>query len=62
MSADFLAELTDAPQKLDHIWVVFIDGSYNGKGSGACIILENNSGMVVEVSLIFEFMSSNNQA
>lgn len=35
--------------------------SSNSRGSGAVVILENNIGLVVEVSLRIEFLTTNNQ-
>jgi hypothetical protein len=36
-------------------WIVFVDGSSNSKGSGTGIIIENNKGIVVEISLGLSF-------
>lgn len=35
--------------------------SFNSRGSGATVILENNIGLAVEVSLRIEFLTTNNQ-
>ena len=43
------------------IWIVFVDGAYNSTGSEAGIILENEEGILVEVSLTLSFPTSNNQ-
>lgn len=45
----------------DHTWVVFIDGPSNSYGSKAGVILENNCGLMIEISLMFEFSNTNNQ-
>ncbi|XP_057432026.1 uncharacterized protein LOC130724759 [Lotus japonicus] len=61
--ADFLVELTsdeDPPAEIS--WVVHVDGSSNKEGGGAGIVLQSNSGMVVEQSLRFNFPATNNQA
>ena len=39
-----------------------MDGSSNSKGSGTRIIIENNKGIVVEISLGFSFPITNNTA
>jgi len=41
-------------------WTVFVDGSSNSKGSGAGIIIENNKGILVEISLGLSFPITNN--
>jgi ribonuclease HI len=43
-------------------WTVFVDGSTNSKGSGAGIIIEDNKGIVVEISLALSFPVTNNTA
>lgn len=43
-------------------WAVFVDGYSNSKGSGTCLLLENNTRIVVEMSLKILFPTSNNQA
>ncbi|XP_072054888.1 uncharacterized protein [Arachis hypogaea] len=44
------------------IWELYVDGSSNKIGSGTGIILVNQEGTQIEVSLKFEFPCSNNQA
>lgn len=51
MFADYLNELTFVPPEPYRTWVIFTDGSSNSQGSGAGVILENNSRLVVEDSL-----------
>lgn len=58
--ADFVAEMTPADAE-DECWTLHVDGSSNPKGSGAGIILQSPSGVVIEVSLTFKFRTSNNQ-
>lgn len=62
--ADFLAEMTPtSPIKpTDLLWIIHVDGSSNNKGSGVSLFLENQDGLVVEVSLTYSFTVSNNQA
>ena len=43
-------------------WILSVDGSSNAKGSGAGIIIESSTGIIVEQCLKFEFKASNNQA
>lgn len=44
------------------MWVVFTDGSSNNKGSDTNVILENIFSLVMEISVRFEFATTNNQA
>ena len=39
-----------------------MDGSLNGKGSGAGVILEGPNDIVLKYSLKFDFKTTNNQA
>lgn len=61
--ADLIAEMTPTHGKSDlkRIWTLHVDRSSYSKGSGASLILENSEGLMVEVSLIFSFFTSNNQ-
>ncbi|PNX57374.1 ribonuclease HI-like protein [Trifolium pratense] len=43
-------------------WTIFIDGASSATGAGAGIILENENGIIIEVSLALSFRTSNNQA
>lgn len=43
-------------------WTVFVDGSSNSKGSRAGIIVEDNKGIIVEISLALSFPVTNNNA
>jgi ribonuclease HI len=58
--AYFLAEMTFPAVDNSEEWTVFVDGSSNSRGSGARIILENNKGIVVEISLTLSFSVTNN--
>ena len=69
--SDFVAELTlPTPNGSDLIgrnneaseWILSVDGASNQKGSGAGVVLEGPSGILVEQSLRFSFKASNNQA
>ncbi|QHO20364.1 Ribonuclease HI [Arachis hypogaea] len=42
-------------------WELYVDGSSNKVGSGAGILLVNEKGTQIEVSLKFEFSATNNQ-
>ncbi|MCI54928.1 gag-pol polyprotein [Trifolium medium] len=53
-----LASLTDGADK----WTIFVDEACNVTGAGAGIILENENGILIEVSLALSFPTSNNQA
>jgi ribonuclease HI len=59
---DFLAEMTFPAEDNSEEWTVFVDGSSNSRGSGAGIIVENNKGIVVEISLTLSFSVTNNTA
>ncbi|KAI9126799.1 hypothetical protein K1719_002395 [Acacia pycnantha] len=61
--ADFVMELTPASgDDNQNIWKLFVDGSSNIKGSGAGIIVESPEGVSLDLSLRFNFSTSNNQA
>ncbi|XP_013443537.2 uncharacterized protein [Medicago truncatula] len=56
---DFIAEMTFPTEDNIEEWTVFVDGSSNSKGSGAGIIIENNKGIVVEISPGLSFPITN---
>jgi hypothetical protein len=58
--ADFLAEMTFPVEDSHKDWTIFVDGSSNSKGSGAGIIVEDNKGIIVEISLDLSFPVTNN--
>ncbi|RDY06588.1 Retrovirus-related Pol polyprotein from transposon 17.6, partial [Mucuna pruriens] len=61
--ADFLVELTlEGGREVEGEWYLLVDGSSNHTGSGAGIILEGPTGVLIEQSLHFEFRANNNQA
>jgi len=57
---DFLSEITFPAEENIEEWTIFVDGSSNSKGSGARVIIENNKGIVVEISLGLSFHVTNN--
>ncbi|XP_016207123.1 uncharacterized protein LOC107647568 [Arachis ipaensis] len=59
---DFVAEYAREPEDVSTAWELYVDGSSNKIRSGAGIILVNQEGTQIEVSLKFEFPVSNNQA
>ncbi|XP_057760866.1 uncharacterized protein LOC130981282 [Arachis stenosperma] len=59
---DFVAEYTGDQEEASTTWEPYVYGSSNKVGSGVGIILVNQEGTQVEVSLKFEFPASNNQA
>lgn len=60
---DFVVELTSPLENLTpYVWLLSVNGSSNLKGSGAVIVLEGPSDLLIEQSLQFEFKASNNQA
>jgi hypothetical protein len=60
--ADFPAKMTFPAEDDYEEWTVFVDGSSNSKGSGAEIIVEDNKGIIVEISLALSFPVTNNTA
>ncbi|MCH96111.1 gag-pol polyprotein, partial [Trifolium medium] len=62
--ADFVAEMTlpALPNSKADKWTIFVDGASSSTGAGAGIILENEAGTIIEVSLSLSFPASNNQA
>lgn len=47
--ADFVVELTLEPgERVSTQWTLFVDGSSNGKGSGACVTLEGPGDLTLE--------------
>ena len=60
---DFVAEMTfPIEEKKGGIWTVFVDESSNSKGSRADVIILNDEGIVIEVSLGLSFTMTNNIA
>ncbi|XP_020997169.1 uncharacterized protein LOC110280453 [Arachis duranensis] len=59
---DFMAEYAGDQEEASTTWELYVDRSSNKIGSGAGIILVNQEGTQIEVSLKFEFPTSNNQA
>ena len=60
--ADFLAEMVDDEDSQEPRWTLHVDGASNSKGSGARVILEKEGEIVIELSIKFDFLISNNQA
>ncbi|XP_071928199.1 uncharacterized protein [Coffea arabica] len=70
--ADFLAELTftEGPESTSafaevstpSLWTLYVDGSSNGDGSGAGLLLEGPQGEVCSYALRFGFPATNNEA
>ncbi|XP_071909560.1 uncharacterized protein [Coffea arabica] len=70
--ADFLAELTftEGPESASagaevstsSPWTLYVDGSSNGDGSGAGLLLEGPQGEVCSYALRFGFSATNNEA
>jgi ribonuclease HI len=62
--ADFVAKMTvpASPANESNKWTIFVDRASSASGAGAGIILENEAGTIIEVSLTLSFPTSNNQA
>jgi ribonuclease HI len=62
--ADFVAEMAipALPNSEANKWTIFVDGASSSTGAGAGVILENEAGTIIEVSLTLSFPTSNNQA
>jgi len=56
-----VVELLEPKLPEEQMWILYVDGSSNKKGSGARIVLEGPRGLRVEQTLIFECKPSNNQ-
>lgn len=60
---DFLVEFTSPIIETDpHVWMLYAEGSSNLKGSGAWVVLEGPSDLIIEQSMRFKFKASNKQA
>nr|KYP67715.1 Retrovirus-related Pol polyprotein from transposon 297 family [Cajanus cajan] len=59
---DFVNELQPKGYFMNDVWTMHVDGSSNNQGSGAGIILEGPTGLILEQSLRFAFKALNNQA
>ncbi|XP_058759896.1 uncharacterized protein LOC131633201 [Vicia villosa] len=62
--SDFVAEMTSitsSPPPVENKWTIYVDGASSSSGSGAGVILENDEGLIIEVSLVLSFTTSNNQ-
>lgn len=62
MLIDFVAGMNPSPEYKTDKLIILVDVSYNSKGNGAGIILENEERLIVEVSLGLSFTMTNNQA
>ncbi|KAK7279755.1 hypothetical protein RJT34_24812 [Clitoria ternatea] len=61
--ADFIVEMTGTDPDSPRVhWTIYVDGSSNQRGSGAGVVLESDDGVHLEISLRFNFKTSNNQA
>ena len=58
--ADFIIQMPTTRQHDQ--WTLYVDGASSKKGSGAGIVLEGPDNFQVEMTLRFEFRTSNNQA
>ena len=59
---DFLAEMMDNEDPREPGWGLHVDGASSSKGYGAGVILEMEVEIIVELSIKFNFLVSNNQA
>lgn len=59
--ADFIVGMKMSNKETTKEWTMYIDGSSNSQGSGAILLLVNNVGIMVEISLKLSFPTSNNQ-
>ena len=61
--SDFCAKLSSSNLSLEsNPWILFVNGAFNIKGSGAEIILEGINGLTLKQSLGFNFKATNNQS
>ena len=59
---DFLIEMIDEEELGDSAWTLYVDGALSTKGCGTRVILEREGDIMVEISIKFDFLVSNNQA
>ena len=59
---DFLVEMMDEVESADLTWMLYIDGASSTKGCGVGVILEKVGDIMLEISVKFDFLVSNNQA
>jgi len=60
---EFIAEMTFPDEENEEgIWTIFKVGSSNSKGRGVGKIIQNNDGIVIELSLGLSFAMTNNTA
>ena len=58
---DFLVEMVDGENTPEPRWKLHVDGASNSKRSGAGAILEKEGEIIIELSIKFDFLISNNQ-
>ena len=46
---------------VDSTWMLYVDGASNSKGSRVDVILDKEGDIIIELSLKFDFLVSNNQ-
>src|SRR3954465_3146706 len=56
-----MTAIADSTDTTGDKWTIYVDGASSSSGSGAGIILENDEGLIIEVSLVLSFNTSNNQ-
>lgn len=61
MFAYFLAEMMSVTPDPSATWNVFTNESSKGMGNGTNLILESDTWLIVEVSMCFDFTTTNNQ-
>ena len=54
--------MVDEEEVRDPSWMLYVDGPSSTKGCGAGIILERPNDIIIEMSIKFDFLISNNQA
>ena len=58
---NFLVEMVDEKETQVPSQTLYVDGASSARGCGAGVILEKEGGIVVELSIKFDFLVSNNQ-
>src|SRR3954465_11154725 len=56
-----MTAISSSQSPTENKWTIYVDGASSSSGSGAGIILENDEGLIIEVSLVLSFNTSNNQ-
>ena len=54
--------MVDEEESIDLTWMLYVDSASSRKGCGVGFILERECDIMIEMSIQFDFLVSNNQA